>query len=56
MVTGTGYGKSIIFEGLAALNKTKIVIVICPLKGLERDQVCSLPVSFNIIFNDFTGQ
>ncbi|KAJ7608875.1 P-loop containing nucleoside triphosphate hydrolase protein [Mycena polygramma] len=39
MVAGTGYGKSIIFEGLAALNKAKIVIVICPLKALERDQV-----------------
>ncbi|KAJ7153179.1 P-loop containing nucleoside triphosphate hydrolase protein, partial [Mycena crocata] len=39
MVAGTGYGKSIIFEGLAALNKTKIVIVVSPLKALERDQV-----------------
>ncbi|KAJ7150989.1 P-loop containing nucleoside triphosphate hydrolase protein, partial [Mycena crocata] len=39
MVAGTGYGKSIIFEGLAALNKAKIVIVVCPLKALERDQV-----------------
>ncbi|KAJ7780672.1 P-loop containing nucleoside triphosphate hydrolase protein, partial [Mycena maculata] len=39
MLAGTGYGKSIIFEGLAALNKAKIVIVICPLKALERDQV-----------------
>jgi superfamily II DNA helicase RecQ len=37
---GTGYGKSVIFEGLVALNKSKIVIVICPLKALERDQVC----------------
>jgi superfamily II DNA or RNA helicase len=26
MVAGTGYGKSVIFEGLAALNKAKIVI------------------------------
>jgi superfamily II RNA helicase len=40
MVAGTGYGKSVIFEGLAVLNKAKIVIVICPLKALERDQVC----------------
>ncbi|KAJ7210936.1 P-loop containing nucleoside triphosphate hydrolase protein [Mycena rebaudengoi] len=39
MLAGTGYGKSVIFEGLAALNKSKIVIVICPLKALERDQV-----------------
>ncbi|KAJ7598548.1 P-loop containing nucleoside triphosphate hydrolase protein, partial [Mycena floridula] len=36
---GTGYGKSIIFEGLALLGgKGKLVIVICPLKALERDQ------------------
>jgi superfamily II DNA helicase RecQ len=39
LVAGTGYGKSVIFEGLAALNKAKIVIVVCPLKALERDQV-----------------
>ncbi|KAJ6525242.1 hypothetical protein DFH09DRAFT_1095715 [Mycena vulgaris] len=39
LVAGTGYGKSIIFEGLAALNKDKIVIVISPLKALDRDQV-----------------
>lgn len=39
MIAGTGYGKSVIFEGLAALNKGKSVIVICPLKALERDQV-----------------
>ncbi|KAJ7367058.1 P-loop containing nucleoside triphosphate hydrolase protein, partial [Mycena albidolilacea] len=39
MVAGTGYGKSVIFEGLAACNKAKIVIIICPLKALERDQV-----------------
>ncbi|KAJ7807516.1 P-loop containing nucleoside triphosphate hydrolase protein [Mycena olivaceomarginata] len=39
MVAGTGYGKSVIFEGLAACNKAKIVIVICTLKALERDQV-----------------
>ncbi len=28
-----------IFHGLAALNKKKIIIVISPLKALERDQV-----------------
>jgi superfamily II DNA helicase RecQ len=38
---GTGYGKSLIFEGLAALGgKGHTVIVISPLKALERDQVC----------------
>ena len=37
---GTGYGKSLIFEGLAALGgKGRVVIVISPLKALERDQV-----------------
>lgn len=37
---GTGYGKSLIFEGLAVLGgKRKLVIVISPLKALERDQV-----------------
>jgi len=36
---GTGYGKSLIFEGLAVLAGTKkLVIVISPLKALERDQ------------------
>jgi len=36
---GTGYGKSLIFEGLAVLGgKGKLVIVISPLKALERDQ------------------
>ncbi|KAF7327159.1 p-loop containing nucleoside triphosphate hydrolase protein [Mycena kentingensis (nom. inval.)] len=39
-LAGTGYGKSLIFEGLAALGgEGKVVIVICPLKALERDQV-----------------
>jgi len=37
----TGYGKSLIFEGLAVLGgKGKLVIVVTPLKALERDQVC----------------
>jgi Lhr-like helicase len=37
---GTGYGKSLIFEGLAVLRgKGKLVIVISPLKALERDPV-----------------
>ena len=37
---GTGYGKSLIFEGLAVSGgKGKLVIIISPLKALERDQV-----------------
>ncbi|KAJ7717747.1 P-loop containing nucleoside triphosphate hydrolase protein, partial [Mycena maculata] len=39
-LAGTGYGKSLIFEGLAVLGgNKKVVIVISPLKALERDQV-----------------
>ncbi|KLO12440.1 P-loop containing nucleoside triphosphate hydrolase protein [Schizopora paradoxa] len=38
-IAGTGYGKSILFEGVAAMSKRKIVIVVCPLKVLEKDQV-----------------
>ncbi|KZS88227.1 hypothetical protein SISNIDRAFT_396218, partial [Sistotremastrum niveocremeum HHB9708] len=37
-VAGTGYGKSLVFEGLAAQATTKTVVVICPLKALENDQ------------------
>lgn len=38
---GTGYGKSLIFEALAVLGGPgKLVLVISPLKALERDQVC----------------
>ncbi|KAF8581626.1 hypothetical protein K439DRAFT_1353527, partial [Ramaria rubella] len=37
---GTGYGKSLVFEGVAAMQKDKTVIVICPLKVLQMDQVC----------------
>ena len=37
---GTGYGKSLIFEGLAVLGGSqKLVIVISPLKALEHNQV-----------------
>ena len=37
---GTGYGKSLIFEGLAVLGGNgKLVVVISPLKALEYDQV-----------------
>jgi ATP-dependent helicase YprA (DUF1998 family) len=39
IAAGTGYGKSLIFEGLALFNRKKTVIVICPLKALELDQV-----------------
>ncbi|KAJ3521709.1 hypothetical protein NMY22_g12202 [Coprinellus aureogranulatus] len=39
LCAGTGYGKSLIFEGLAKLGGAgKVVVVICPLKALERDQ------------------
>ncbi|KAG5643998.1 hypothetical protein DXG03_009288, partial [Asterophora parasitica] len=38
-VAGTGYGKSLIFQGLAALGGAKkTVVIISPLKALERDQ------------------
>ncbi|KAJ7187716.1 hypothetical protein GGX14DRAFT_341512, partial [Mycena pura] len=38
-LAGTGYGKSLVFEGLAVLGgKNKVVIVICPLKALEQGQ------------------
>jgi len=41
-VAGTGAGKSLVFQGLAAIcPKNKFFIVISPLKALERDQVCS---------------
>jgi ATP-dependent helicase YprA (DUF1998 family) len=37
---GTGYGKSLIFEALSVLGTPgKLVLVISPLKALERDQV-----------------
>jgi superfamily II DNA helicase RecQ len=37
---GTGYGKSLIFEGIAALGgRGKVAIVISPLKALQKDQV-----------------
>ncbi|KAJ7112887.1 hypothetical protein C8R44DRAFT_741242 [Mycena epipterygia] len=39
-LAGTGYGKSLIFEAVAALGgKKKVTLVICPLKALEDDQV-----------------
>ncbi|KAF5340719.1 hypothetical protein D9611_007435 [Ephemerocybe angulata] len=39
LCAGTGYGKSLIFEGLAALGgKGKCVVIISPLKALEHDQ------------------
>jgi len=42
LCAGTGYGKSVIFEGLAFLgSKGKLVIVTSPLKALEHDQVCN---------------
>jgi superfamily II DNA helicase RecQ len=37
---GTGYGKSLVFEGIAALGgQRKVTIVISPLKALQKDQV-----------------
>ena len=39
-IAGTGYGKSYVFETLALLGERKVVLVICPLKALEYDQVC----------------
>ena len=40
---GTGYGKSIIFEGIATLGgPRKVTIVISPLKALQKDQVSEL--------------
>ena len=39
LIAGTGYGKSLIFQGLAAFDKKKMVLIISPLKALERDQV-----------------
>ncbi|KAF5319131.1 hypothetical protein D9611_014097 [Ephemerocybe angulata] len=39
LCAGTGYGKSLVFEGLAKLGgKKKLVLVISPLKALENDQ------------------
>ncbi|KAJ7775042.1 P-loop containing nucleoside triphosphate hydrolase protein [Mycena metata] len=39
-LAGTGYGKSLIFEAVAALGGSKkVTIIICPLKALEADQV-----------------
>ncbi|KZT74241.1 hypothetical protein DAEQUDRAFT_807906 [Daedalea quercina L-15889] len=37
---GTGYGKSLVFHGIAKLaGENKAAIVICPLKALEADQL-----------------
>lgn len=44
-LAGTEYGKSLVFKGLAALGgKNKTVIVVCPLKALQIDQVGLCPV------------
>ena len=39
LCAGTDYGKSLVFEGLAILGgKGRVVIVVCSLKALEREQ------------------
>jgi superfamily II DNA helicase RecQ len=46
-LAGTGYGKSLVFEGLQVAvlgGQSKMVIIISPLKALERDQVHCLNV------------
>jgi hypothetical protein len=49
---GTGYGKSLIFEGVAALGgKGKVVMVICPLKALKYDQVCICDLWLHLVLN-----
>ena len=41
LLAGTGYGKSLLFQALAVLGgRGKVVLVACPLKALEMDQVC----------------
>ncbi|KZV80663.1 hypothetical protein EXIGLDRAFT_780678 [Exidia glandulosa HHB12029] len=40
-VAGTSFGKSLLIEGTAFLNPKKVILVICPLKALEYDQVAS---------------
>ncbi|KAG8916874.1 hypothetical protein FRC01_002814, partial [Tulasnella sp. 417] len=41
---GTSYGKSLIFEGVAAMSgKKRVCIVVTPLKALERDHVKITP-------------
>ena len=58
LCAGTGYGKSLIFEALALLGgKGKLVIVISPLKALERDQVSPQSIYFKmeVINTDIPG-
>ena len=58
LCAGTGYGKSLIFEALALLGgKGKLVIVISPLKALERDQVSPRSIYFKmeVINTDIPG-
>jgi superfamily II RNA helicase len=41
-LAGTGYGKSLVFEGLAVLGgQSKMVIIISPLKALDLSGTCS---------------
>jgi len=58
LCAGTGYGKSLIFEALALLRgKGKLVIVISPLKVLERNQVSPRSIYFKmeVINTDIQG-
>ncbi|KAJ7231371.1 hypothetical protein C8J57DRAFT_1533784 [Mycena rebaudengoi] len=49
-LAGTGYGKSLIFEAVAALGgKKKVTIVVCPLKALEANQVKQATERINAI-------
>lgn len=51
---GTGYGKSLVFQGLAKLGgEEKVVVVICPLKALEADQV--RVISLLLLTGVYTG-
>jgi superfamily II DNA or RNA helicase len=55
-LAGTGYGKSLIFEAVAALGgKKKVTIVVCPLKALEANQVRppTVPIFFVMILKFF---
>lgn len=40
LCAGTGYGKTLVFEGLAVLGgRNQVVLIVSPLNPLEREQV-----------------